>query len=418
MKLQRVPVFVIVASMLVAATVEAQQSFYLRDHDRVIFYGDSITEPRLYTTFVETYAVSRFPELRLEFVNSAWGGDRVTGGRGGPVDVRLQRDVIAYQPTVFALMMGMNDGWGQPFNEPLYTRYTTGYEHILDVITRALPRVRVSVMQPSPRDDITHPPAFPGGYNSVLIRYGAFVRQAGERRGFKVADLNTPLVDTLKKAQAIDPALARRIAGDGVHPGIAGHLVLAAALLKAWHAPALVSSVEIDGAVGRVLRAENTTLVDVKEGKTMTWTQADKALPFPINWSDPAIALAVRSSDVIEVLDQQTLEVSGLSGTRYALSIDGDEVGIFDQQQLQEGVNLAVLDTPMHRQAKRVHALTIERNEVQFGRWRQVQAALDGEDLPHKQAAVEAMDRLEHALWKAQHAAAQPQAHRFELAPQ
>src|SRR5260370_42290350 len=33
----------------------AQDAFYLHDGDTVIFYGDSITDQRLYTTFTETF---------------------------------------------------------------------------------------------------------------------------------------------------------------------------------------------------------------------------------------------------------------------------------------------------------------------------------------------------------------------------
>ena len=33
-----------------AAVLAAQQPFYLHDKDTVLFYGDSITEQRLYTT--------------------------------------------------------------------------------------------------------------------------------------------------------------------------------------------------------------------------------------------------------------------------------------------------------------------------------------------------------------------------------
>lgn len=33
--------------------------FDLHDGDRVVFYGDSITDQRLYTTFIETYVITR-----------------------------------------------------------------------------------------------------------------------------------------------------------------------------------------------------------------------------------------------------------------------------------------------------------------------------------------------------------------------
>src|SRR4051812_20793958 len=90
-------------------TIWAQDSFYLKDGDRVVFYGDSITEQRLYTTFTETYVLTRFPQLKVSFVHSGVGGDRVTGGRAGDIDLRLNRDVFAYKPTVMTIMLGMND---------------------------------------------------------------------------------------------------------------------------------------------------------------------------------------------------------------------------------------------------------------------------------------------------------------------
>ena len=58
--------------------------FYLHDGDRVVFYGDSITDQRLYTTFVETYVVTRFPRMKVAFVHSGVGGDRVSGGGSRP----------------------------------------------------------------------------------------------------------------------------------------------------------------------------------------------------------------------------------------------------------------------------------------------------------------------------------------------
>src|SRR5690348_7655635 len=87
----------IFAVIIGLGAAQAQSTFALKSGDRVIFYGDSITEPRLYTSFVESYVVTRFPHDHFEFRNSAWGGDRADGGRGGPIDVRLKRDVIAHR---------------------------------------------------------------------------------------------------------------------------------------------------------------------------------------------------------------------------------------------------------------------------------------------------------------------------------
>src|SRR6516225_7688231 len=90
--------------------VQAQNGFWLRDGDRVLFYGDSITERGLYPTLVEEYVLTRFPRWQVSFLSRGWSGDRVSGGAGGSIDQRLARDVIAARPTVVTTMLGMNDG--------------------------------------------------------------------------------------------------------------------------------------------------------------------------------------------------------------------------------------------------------------------------------------------------------------------
>src|SRR5436190_10512939 len=49
--------------------------FLIHDGDRVVFLGDSITEQRLYTTYIEAYALTRHPNWKLSFRNVGWGGD-------------------------------------------------------------------------------------------------------------------------------------------------------------------------------------------------------------------------------------------------------------------------------------------------------------------------------------------------------
>ncbi len=193
-----------------APLVRAEGPFALHDGDRVVFYGDSITDQRLYTTFVETYVVTRFPGMKVDFVHSGWGGDRVTGGGGGPIDRRLERDLFAHKPTVVTVMLGMNDASYQPFKQPIFDTYAKGYQHLVESLKSNLPGVRITLILPSPYDDVTRKPNFEGGYNQVLVRYGEFVRSLAEKEGATVADLNASVVEALKKAQEIDPNRARR----------------------------------------------------------------------------------------------------------------------------------------------------------------------------------------------------------------
>jgi lysophospholipase L1-like esterase len=401
---------------VLAVPALAQQRFALRDGDRVVFYGDSITDQRLYTTFTETYVVTRFPKLDVSFVHSGWGGDRVSGGGGGPIDVRLWRDVLPYNPTVMTIMLGMNDGRYRAFDQATFDEFAAGYKHIVDTAKRQLPGIRITAIQPSPYDDVTRAPMFEGGYNQVLLRFSDFLKQLAADQKLTLADLNTPVVAMLTKAKDLDATAAARLIPDRVHPGPGGHLIMAEALLKAWNAPATVTAVEIDAAHKEAARQVNAHVSDLRfANQGVSWTELDDALPMPFDMRDAGVALAVRASDFVDALDHQPLTVRGLASGRYTLSIDGDSVGAFTAEQLAAGINLAELPTPMARQAAEVHALTLQRAAMHQTRWRNVQVPLEKSQAEHLQQALHSLDELEADLLHAQRAAAQPRPHQFQL---
>src|SRR4051812_6123856 len=365
------------------------RGFYLKEGDRVVFYGDSITDQRLYTTFVETYAVTRFPTMNVTFVHSGWGGDKVTGGGGGPIGTRLGRGVFAYKPTVMRIMVGMNDASYKEFDQKIFDVYRKGYEHIVASLKEHLPDLRLTLIRPSPFDDVTRPPKFDGGYNAVLVRYGDFVQELAERNGATVADLNAGVVAAVEKAKAKDPELAIKLNEDRVHPGPAGQLLMTSELLKAWKAPALVSEVTIDD--GKANSAGTTVSDLTVNNSKISWTQLDAALPFPMSTNDPIIALAISSSDVMDALNKEILKVNGLNGASYQLRIDGTNVAMLSREQLSEGINLARFRTPMMRQAARVHDLTVQHNDLHFKRWREIQVPLSEYKNPKIQSAIPAL---------------------------
>jgi lysophospholipase L1-like esterase len=409
----------LIFSLLIPVATKAQGVFSLQAGDRVVFYGDSITDQRLYTLYVETYVLTRFPKLDASFVHSGWGGDRVSGGGGGAVDVRLERDVIPYQPTVMTIMLGMNDGGYRAFDEGIFAKYTQGYQHIVESVQKAFPQIHFTLIQPSPYDEVTRPPTFEGGYNPVLIRYGEWVKDYAQRIGATVADLNTPVVAVLQKAKDVDPKLAQRILPDRVHPGPDGHLIMAEAILKAWNAPATVTAVEINGAKKRVVHATNTEIDGLaSHAGVLTWKQTDNALPMPYDPKNPVTALVMRCSDFIQALDQEPLRVTGLKAEHYALKIDDEDIGTFTPAQLAEGINLAELSTPMSKQAMTVETLTEKHNMVHFGRWRMIQVPLAGLSAPHLQQALDDLNVLDGEFVEEQRAAALPKTRRYELIPQ
>ena len=403
--------------LLVLGTLCAAQEFHLRDQDRVVFYGDSITDQRMYTVAVETFVATRFPGRKISFTHSGWGGDRVTGGGGGPVDERLKRDVIAFKPTVATIMLGMNDGRYRAFDEAIFREFSTGYEKIVKTLQDALPGVRLTLIRPSPYDDVTLPPAFAGGYNGLLVRYGAYLAELAQRSSASVADLNKGVVAMLEKAKQADLATAKKIIPDRVHPGWGGHLIMAAELLKAWNAPATVTAVEIDAAAGSVKEQKATAVSDWRAaaGGLYTWTQRDSALPMPLPAEDAAVKLAVASSDFYARLNQQTLKVTGLGEGNYALKINGKPAGSYVSSALAAGVNLAQAETPMMDQARAVHALTLKRTGVHQMRWRQLQLPMEKDGLGRLKTILENLDALDAELAERQHAAAQPGASYYEL---
>lgn len=395
------------------------QTWHLKPGDRVVFYGDSITDQRLYTTFVETYAVTRFPKANYTFTHSGWGGDRVSGGGGGPVDVRLWRDVLPYDPTVVTIMLGMNDGRYRAFEQPIFDDFEKGYRYIVSTLKRRLPAARVTAIQPSPYDDVTRAPLFPGGYNQVLLRYGAFLKELSGAEKLHWADMNTSVVAALEKAKSINEADAAKLIPDRVHPGASGHLLMAKALLESWSAPALVSEVELDSVFKTAPVQRNTKVSDVVAmNKGVAWTQLDEALPMPVDTKDPLVALALKSSNFTEALNQQRLKVGKLGAGNYALRIDGVNVGSFSGAQLAAGINLTELATPMMEQAMGVHALTLQHTGIHQARWRQVQVPLERSNTSELQEALTALDELDAKLVAQQKALAQPKARRFEVVPE
>ncbi|MGA9772319.1 MAG: SGNH/GDSL hydrolase family protein [Blastocatellia bacterium] len=409
---------------LLLLIVEQATGFYIKDGDRVVFYGDSITEQNLYTAFVETYILTRFPRLSVSFINSGWSGDWVVGGGGGKIDERLRRDVFAHKPTVMTVMVGMNDGTYQEFDPAYFKVYSEGYERMLTLLKDELPQLRITLLQPSPFDDWTDShawrlaPPVKSGYNAVMARYGQFVAELAKERNLAVADMNALLVEVIRKAQTTDPALAQKIIPDRIHPAAAGHLLMAMSLLKSWDGPATVTAVELDAQSTRILSSENTKIAALSTGDKISWTQTDMSLPLPLDMKDAALALVVRLSDVVESLNQQPLKVKNLSAPRYSLKIDGEEIGIWTKEQLTAGINLAVLPTPMLKQAFRVHELTLLRNRIRFVRWREVQVPFDKENTIYAKKTLDALDALEADIIKRQHAAAAPRPHQYELIPQ
>ncbi len=400
------------------APAPSDTAFALHDGDRVLFYGDSITEQRLYTTDIEEYVLTRFPQWQVEFTTAGVGGDKVSGGWAGPIDLRLERDVFPVKPTVMTVMLGMNDGYYHVPDAAIDKTYQNGYTYLVDTTLAAVPGVRLWLLGPSPYDDVTLPTMH---YNEVMQAYSRFDQQQAERVHQNFADLNAPVVAALEKANTAQPNLAGSLLPDRVHPGEGVHWVMAQAVLAALHAPALVSSVQLDAAAAHAGDVKNAAVSEMKRDKktgAITWTAQESALPLPLpaHATDSVTDLAIQSSGIVDALDQEMLTVSGLHAGSWQLSIDGQPAATLSAEELAKGVNLARLSTPMLDQAQRLAWETDHRNNLE----RQLYRLAVGTSQHLETAPAPKVDAIRQAVAASvaqQHKDAQPIAHHFALAP-
>jgi lysophospholipase L1-like esterase len=392
--------------------------FAIHDGDRVVLYGDSITDQRLYSTFIEEYVLTRFPTWKVQWTQSGVGGDKVSGGAEGPIDLRIQRDILPYRPSVVTVMLGMNDGYYRPPNTAVQKTYQDGYRSMVDTILNGTPGAKLTLIGPSPYDDITHPTM---RYNEVMQAYSEFDRKEADRTHQSFVDFNAPVVDVLKKVKAAHPDLASRLIPDRVHPGDGVHWVMAAAILKAWHAPSLVSSVTVDAHAAKITDVQNASVTDLKrEKKTdeLRWTAIENALPLPLplGATDPLTDAALEAGGIEAALDQEMLIVTGVAPGSYALTIDDQPVASFTAETLSHGVNLARIATPMLRQSQTLAWETEHRNELE----RQFFTTVAGTQ-QHPEAAPEpeqqAMQQAIASSIAQQQKDAQPVTHHFALRP-
>jgi lysophospholipase L1-like esterase len=403
--------------LLVSQNPPAQapdKPFYLHDGDTVVFYGDSITEQRQYTQDVDVYTVTRFPHMQVQFFNAGVGGDRVTGGGAGPIDLRLSRDLLPHKPTVVTIMLGMNDGRYGPLTPTIENEYRQGYEHILASLEQSLPGLRMTLLGASPYDEVTRPPNFPGGYNPTLVRFSEIDSELAKKHNQTFVDLNAPTVASLKRAMIIDPLATELILPDRVHPEPTVHWVMAEALLKGWNAPSIVSATTLDAgkqAATETTRSHISEIVGSNSG--IAWTELDDALPLPFNEKGAADQFLHRISDIEQDLDQQPLTVTGLNPGQYKLTIDGTPVGTFSDAEFAQGVNLANFSTPMRGQAYQVSWLVRDRDDAHYVRLRMFVSQMKT-GFAAEPAATDLI-AFEKELQRQIYEVAQPKPHRYQI---
>jgi lysophospholipase L1-like esterase len=394
------------AAFVAAAPLAAAESndFFFKKGDRIVFLGDSITEQYQYSTDIELYLTTRFPEWNLTFINAGIGGDTATGGAN-----RFATHVLAEKPTAVTIDFGMNDGGYGAFDKKKADAFIEKTEVMLKAAKEA--GVRVALISPNAVEVRTNPGL--KTYLETQKEFYAPLKELAEK--YKV-----PFVDQYAVTRAImdkiaaDKAPVKAFPGGGIHTGPAGGLLMAHTILVGLHAPAMVSDLEIDAATHKAGKATRCK-ADKVEGDAdgVTFERMDEAPPLPVakDWRD-----ILPYVDQLKDLNYYGLKVSGLKDGKYGLSIDGKEVGTYSGDQLAAGVNLGNLDSgPLFDQGEAVFKAINEKNDLVHHRFRDVvmKSPAVGEeakrdDLKRRMSEI---DTRQAAIYKL----AQPKTHKFEL---
>ncbi len=388
---------------------DARDSFPFRDGDRVVFLGDSITQQGIYTTYLETYLLTRFPNWKLQFRNAGWDSDTAYfRSRELPPGEALQRDVLALQPTVVMVNFGMNDAGyiGGPFDQSFYDKHVTGLTAIVRQLKAA--DIRPILLTPNAIEQKESGEAMQG-YNLLLEQFSAAGFELAGRENIPFVNQLHPYAAAINRLRAVGSEL--RITDEVVHPSPPGQLMMADFILTGLNAPNLVSSATIDANQAVRVSAEGAQITDiVRKPDGISFRRLDQALVFPLeSAARPALALVPVADDI----NRYMLRVVGLEVGAYTVAVNGQEISRFSAAQLNEGVNLGFYESPLMTAGSETMKRVRHKNDLYFTRWREVQLG----NLPaaQKQEQLSNLDRRIAAEEQAIDALRKPATFQFDI---
>ncbi|HEY0072837.1 MAG TPA: GDSL-type esterase/lipase family protein [Abditibacteriaceae bacterium] len=347
-----------IAALLVAGTLtQAKAELILKANDRVVFYGDSITEQRLYTRYVQQYIQCRYPELKIKFYNAGWGGDTAPGGLK-----RLERDVLWLKPNLVTLFFGMNDGRYRPVEDSITSTFKQGEEGIIKELTGK--GVRVVVYTPGAVDYDKKAALKDAKYNENLEALGKAALDLAKQYNLPSADVIHPMIAFQNAQKAKNPNFT--MIPDAVHPNAAGHLMMAQEMLKGLGAEPmpLLGNFDLAANTGDGLRVVSNNAAQI----VLETTRPVNA-PF---WVESGSLQVLRDSGFADFVGQK-LTVKGAPAGFYKVAVNGADAGKFSAEELAAGVKISGQN---FAPAKQIHDLIQRKEDNYFTAWRQVRLPL------------------------------------------
>ncbi len=369
--------FAALGSIVAFGALSAQaEDFFFRDGDRAMILGDSITQQKQYSTLVETYVVSRFPDWKITFRNTGWGGDTMNLRTRRGLDEGFDRDLKPLTPTAVTIDFGMNDARS---GDKAAEAYADNAGKLADKFAAIGTRMAFVTSSPEERYQDGEPAG--SAYNTRLRLYSDELKKVTDERGLLFIDQLNPMINVIEKGREAGVLATReggkRLIPDGVHPNWDGHLVMAASILKGLNAPADVSGVEIDARSG-AFKNYRAAVSEVKTGDTLSFVRLDECMPWPVPDAISTV-LDVPGFDPYNELSRYMFRVTGLAAGNYEVAADGKSFGTFTDEQLATGVNLTRGAFKALPEVKALFDAITAKNDLFYVRWRNVQV-LDAPD--------------------------------------
>ncbi len=311
---------------------------FLKPHDRLAIIGDSITEQRMYSRFIETYLAVCVPELDVSVRQFGWSGERAP-----QFLARMTNDCLRFKPTIATTCYGMNDHLYGFYTDAIGETYRTSSVAIVE----SFKAHGVRVIQGSPGcvgkkpswRNTTNATAMDLNTNLCVLRnIGIGVAQA-EKVGF--ADVFWPMLTQGHFAQ-LKYGTNYTISGvDGVHPEWAGHVVMAYAFLHSFGLDGEIGTFTVDMKSKKATVSSGHEKLAYKDG---VLTIKSHRFPFCIGEGNVSKSDNINSGTALVPFNQELnrlmLVVKRPQARSYRVTWGGTSK-LFTAAQLTAGINLA-----------------------------------------------------------------------------
>jgi lysophospholipase L1-like esterase len=318
----------------------------LKKGDRLVVVGDSITEQKVYSRYIEDYLTACRPDLGIWCLQLGWGGETAGGFVG-----RMDQDLLSFKPNVVTTCYGMNDGGYRAYDEGIGKRYEEPMKKIVD----AVKKIGATIVVGTPGAVDTKTWRGPADvYNDNLKHLADIDRKLAADAGMPFADVYGPIIEVMKKAKAAYGETYHVCGGDGVHPDNNGQLVMAYAFLKGLGLDGQIGTITVE-ADGKAAASDGHKVLTSEGGKIEV-----ESTRYPFCFTGDGKSPGSNRSILQflpfnDELNRFTLVVKGLKADKAAVTW-GKDTKTFTADQLAKGVNLAAefLDNPFSESFQKV----------------------------------------------------------------